>query len=207
MAIVDNQLDSLVRGAAHAVAGRYSRWVDPQDVLQEVWLYALGDGKKHIQTWREKDEMHRVRLALAGVGKQYCEREKATKSGYSFGDVAWYDPVTLADLVPLALDPEFDGITGESGDQSGRRRQTNGSEGGTLLAMIADTRKALGKVGPSMDEADYDPTTENGMANLTVLADFLGGEFPDSPGYRRGRRKVQSNAAAQVEIRRGGGDW
>lgn len=206
MAIVDNQIDSYVRHAAKLISGRYSRWVDQEDVLQEVWLYALGDGAKHIQTWREKNEMHRVRLALAGAAKQFCEQEKAQKSGYHFEDVAWYSPEILADLVPLALDPHYDGITGETGDQSSRRKQTDGREGGTLMAMIADTRKALEKVGDSLDPADYVLETEEGTERLVNLADFLGGEFPNSPGYQRGKRKVMSNAAAQVEIRRGAGE-
>jgi hypothetical protein len=198
--------DAAVESAARTQARIYRRWVELEDVRQELWMYALGDGKRHINKWIVDDEIHRVILALLGAAKQYCETEKATKSGYHFEDIAWYAPEALADLIPFALDPEFDGITGDTSDQSGIRKQTDGREGGTILAMIADTRRGLQKMGRYWQVEDFDPLSESGMQNLVTLADHLGGEFPNSPGYQRGRRRVLSNAAAAVEIRRGSGE-
>lgn len=183
---------------AAQVASRYQQFVDRGDVEQELHLYAVGPGKKHLDKLVADGDEFRIQRALFGAAKQFCEREKAAQSGYSFEDVAWYSPLKLADLIPLALDPKWDGLTGE-GDESAAYGSTDGREGGTLLAMVADVRRVVFRPGgylPKTADA-YDPETELGLENLERLADLLGGDYPEAPGYGRGRRAI-SNAAARA---------
>lgn len=183
-----------VAGKTHA---RFTRFTSLDDVTQEVRLYILGEGRPHLEKMltAEGGEFRAMR-ALYGVARQFCEREKAVKSGYSFEDVAWYSPTKLVDLIPLALNTRWDGITGE-GDETASFGSTDGREGGTLLAMVADIRRALGSSGGAWKVTDFDPETEYGQFNLEWLADRLGGEWPEAPGYGRGRRAI-SNAAARA---------
>lgn len=198
-----NRITDEIAYVVNRVYPKFSRFVDKNDLHQELYLYALDRGAKHIERWREKGEKHRIYLALFGAARQYCEREKALQSGYDFDDIAWYSPEKLRDLIPLATDPNFDGITGEAEDANTEgSRQVAGREGGTLLAMIADIRTAL-RACPQARHV-VESTSEDSdefEAALIVLADFLGGEFPESPAYARGRRQVLSNAAAQALTR------
>lgn len=189
---IDNEITHTARHAA----ARYAGFADADDFRQEMHLYRLTAGKKHIEKWLRDGDYYRVRKALHGVVKRYGEEQKALASGYSYSDIAWYSPEKLADLVPLALDSQWDGLTGESGDGE-RRGKTDGREGGTLLAMIADVRSVLP---PDVLPGDYDPLTEAGLERLRVLSERLGGESPSdaAPGYRR---RAMSNSQAQARTR------
>ena len=182
-------VDLKINVIANRTAKTYPTWTTPNDIRQELHLYIRDGGKKHIQKAIENGDHYRVDKLLYGAAKRYAETEKAARSGYSFEDVAWYSPEKLADLVPLAVDPGWDGLTGE-GDETSGRGSVDGREGGTLLAMIADIRRFV----PAGDSRSFDPLTEAGLANLCWLAERLGGEFPESPGYGRGRRAVNTRS-------------
>jgi hypothetical protein len=190
-------IDDAARHAVNTTYPRFADYTDRADVEQEVRLYVLGDGAKHIAKWVADDEKFRITRALCGVARQYCEREKAARSGYSFDDIAWYSPEKLAELVPLALSAQFDGLTGDT-DQSSAYGSTDGAEGGTLLAMIADVRRALGQANDWANASDFDPETDVGLERLTALADRLGGEFPGAPSYRHGRRAMSNSRAISL---------
>lgn len=192
-------IEDRIPQVAAQTAAKYSRYVDREDVEQELRFYALGDGKRALEKFTESGDEFRVQRALYGAARQYAEREKAAKSGYSFDDVAWYSPLKLADLIPLALDGGWDGLVGE-GEENSAYGSTDGKEGGTLLAMVADVRIPLYRSGVRWQPSDFDPSTDDGLKNLEWLADQLGGEFPEAPGYRRGHRKAMSNAASQAAL-------
>lgn len=177
---------------------KYGAWVDRDDVASEVRLYYMTQGRQ-LRKWYDGGEHFRVYRALFGCGKQYAEREKAEQSGYRFEDLAWYSPARLADLVPLALNPGWDGLVGEQHEAGMPKQRSVDSEGGTLLAMVCDIRRVL--KGKKMSASDFDPTTETGQQGLRRLCELLGGEFPKAPGYQP-RRKVLSNqqAIAKAEV-------
>lgn len=193
-------LENAIAFAAGNTAPRYRGYTTPEELRQQLWLYVLGDGEKHINRCVEDADEFGLNRILFGVAKRYAETEKAQKSGYHFSDVAWYSPEKLADLIPLALDPEWDGLTGAGPeDEQEVRSGGTGREGGTLLAMIADVRRVLPRFAAV---EDFDPTDEDGLARLVALSDRLGGEFPESPGWGRGRR-ASSNGAAVAATRQG----
>lgn len=164
---------------------RYAQYVDKDDLLSEIHVYMFGDGRRHIAKWSQdpEDGEYRVKRALYAVAKLYCENEKAARCGYHPDDVAWYSPGNLVDLIPLATDPEFDGH--HAGDDGEGRGKGPANEGGNLLAMVMDVRRAVARVGTDPDQ----------------VAEFLGGDYPSAPGYHRRRRRAISNAHAQVLTR------
>lgn len=177
----------------------YQRWVTRDDLKQELVLYHL-DNKRMFAKWIEEKEQFRLMRALHGAAKQYAEREKAAQSGYEYGDIAWYDPVKLELLIPLALDPTWDGLTGEEEELGMPAAKSVSNEGGTLLAMVCDVRRAIADMHFSV--GFFDSSTEHGQANLEWLCMKLGGEYPEAPGYsprRNQRRRAQSTAAALYE--------
>src|SRR6059058_3826024 len=92
----------LVSYTTAQVTMRYRRWVDRDDLTQELNLYLLGEGRREAKRAKTVGQMNRL---LRGVAVQFAEREKAVKSGYSPDDVAWYSKELLEDvLIPLALD-------------------------------------------------------------------------------------------------------
>jgi hypothetical protein len=173
-------IDKAIGFVAATKHRRYRQWTEREDITQELWVYALSGGKPHFDRWFATGDTHRVLLALHGAAKRYCEREKAYKSGYDPEDVEWYEPESVAALVPLALDPLFDGRVEEESPDTPRRR-SDLSEGGTLVAMVVDVRKAIAATGVT---GSYDPNDVVGKRNLEALAAWLGWR-PYTPGYER----------------------
>lgn len=189
----DVELLKMVSHVAKAGAARYADWVDHSDVYQDLWIYAFTSNRKQLLKWQLAGEKFRLMRALFGAVKQYAETEKAAQSGYEFADVAWYSPDKLADLIPLALNREWDGMTGDEAEEGMPESQTLGREGGNLLAMVCDIRRVIDK--EPARYGGWEKDTANGDANLEWLADRLGGEFPEAPGYSRGRSKALRQAA------------
>ena len=190
-----DELAKLLAQTQRETADWYTDYVDPGDTAGEQALYAV-ENERMLQKWIDRGEPHRVTLALRAVAKRYGETEKAHQSGYELGDVAWYSPLGLESLVPLALDPEWDGLTGEAEDSDLPHQSGPASEGGTLLAMVMDIRRVFHLHGHR--HGSWDADTETGLANLEWVADKLGGDYPSAPGYSRGRREVMSNQRAQA---------
>lgn len=177
-------IEDLVISLSRASAARYAGFVTFEDVQQVLQLFIL-ENATQVARWYRNSGFHRVALALRGAAKRYCETEKASASGYSFDDVAWYDPTMLEDLIPLALDERWDGTSPSSeDDDSLPRSKRDAAVGGTLLAMVMDVRRAIWRVGSSP----------------TAVAEFLGGDYPGSKSQLKTPRRVLSNAAAAAAI-------
>lgn len=188
-------MDELVDDALHKISHvfnetwkKYGEFVEREDLRQELRTYYLSNLKK-FERWRTEEEGGEFRLlrALFGAAKQYCEREKAEKSGYDFDDIHWYDPALLANLMPMALNSKWDGLSGEDADPGQPRGKTVASEGASLLSMVCDIRRVL--KGRKYSVTDFDPDTDTGQARLEWLCEKLGGQFPSAPDYVPGRRK------------------
>lgn len=199
-------VDDVIEYVARRAGQKYRGWVQQEDIVSELRVYALGEGARRLAKWAAARESRRVYLALFGVAAQFCEAEKATRSGYHPDDVAWYSPGRVATLVPLAMDPMFDGMTKADTEMDDTIKSRGfGPEGGNLLVQVFDVRAAL-KARPAarhtLTFADKD--SDEYTSAVEALSEYLGGDYPDAPGYRRGRRRVMSNAAAQQETQ---GDW
>lgn len=200
MAAVNADIPDQIVHVAKSTAKRFTGFVTQEDVVQELHLYVLSN-ERQFQKWYADDEKFRIIRALFAAARQYAEREKAAQSGYDFTDVAWYDPVNLASLVPLALNPRWEGLSGDSDDSGMPQGKAVLGESGTLLAMVCDIRRALKK--SKFTATDFDPATDAGSANLDWLCGRLGGSYPYAEGYHP-RRKAVSNAKAIAETQQAG---
>lgn len=181
---------------ADTVHSRFAEYCDVEDLQAEIVAWSLTrKGSEQITTLSEAADDDGIFKLMQNVALQYAHQERAAKTGYDFEDLSWYSPSKIADLIDLARNPEFDGISGESDDENSGRGQVIAKEGGNLLAMVLDVRRAISNCG----QPYLDPETGEYDDNyLEQLSDFLGGEFPGAPGYRRGKRRAMSNAAAQA---------
>ena len=181
-----NTLAERISGTAAQTAKQYGAYVTTTTVAYELINWADGRGEKHLKALTDAGDDAGINQLLEDVARRYAEGVKARSSGYSPDDVAYYSLARLADIVPLALDKEWDGLTGET--DSGGRGSGDAREGGVLLAMVVDVRRALGGAVDWATPADFDPESEEGLGRLRVLQDRLGGGRPVTPGYR-GRNK------------------
>lgn len=195
----DVEILKIISHVADRTSKKFADFVVRDDVYAEIYLYYL-DNQRRMERWRDEGEKFRLFRALYGAGRKYAETEKAQQSGYEFSDIAWYEPVQLWRLLPLALNAEWDGLTGDDGEVNDGGSQPTGSEGGTLLAMVCDIRRVLR--GKKMMLDDFNPEKDGGQENLEWLGRLLGGEYPSAPGYVPGRRKALSNAQAIAQTER-----
>jgi DNA-directed RNA polymerase specialized sigma24 family protein len=93
--------------AAHAnvaiIAGqmykRWRRWVEIEDLTQELWLEYYRDTREATQ-----DQLDN---RLYNAGRRYCRAEKARQCGYEPDDEAYYSTRVIRELLPdvVADDP------------------------------------------------------------------------------------------------------
>lgn len=110
----------------------------------------------------EPQQVYKVRRELEDAARTYCERAKAFSSGYSVDDVYWYSAGQVDELKPMAMNPQWK-PTDETPEQDGKpRRSKPAREGGDLLAMVMDVRRAGAAVGWDTNR----------------IVDYLGGKRP-----------------------------
>lgn len=150
------EIYDIVSSVVKAIFPFYGKYVEFEDISQDIWLYRLGAGKKTIDRYAAAGNGKAIAATFRSVARRYCEIEKAARSGYEYRDVAWYTPSQVEDLLPLALDPGWDAIDAAAGDGGDK------AEYGTLLAMVMDVRRAISA----------------GWVSAQGISKFLGGEKP-----------------------------
>lgn len=149
---------------AYGTYRQYRDFVSPHEVLRVV-LAHIADNHRAIEKWLAKSPQRtrQIERLITDAARAYCERVKAERSGYSIDDVYWYSPGVVDELKPMARnrawkpsDETFESDGGES------RRSKPAREGGDLLAMVMDVRRAAAAVG----------------WNTSAIVDYLGGRKP-----------------------------
>lgn len=190
-------LPAVASYVAGKVSRRYVRYgITRDDVLSEINVYLYSHVAK-VRGWlyAKPSRTTRIFRQFHDVAVSYAEKEKAARVGYDPDDVAWYSPALVEALMPLALDDTFTGqVQTEDDGTKGRRGRKPANEGGDLLAMVMDVRRALDGEGlegyfQTHTADDY----ELWDARIAQLVDFLGGTR-----VTIGRRKVLTNSAAQA---------
>lgn len=193
--------------AARTVAYKYARWgVSVDDCKSEILTWYYSDkGQKNITRWLSNDPQQttRIRYTFTDLARRYAEAEKAQRLGYDPEDVQWYSASLVEALLPLALDPTFDGTGSLDYDQPenrsrGSRSKKDPAENNDLLAMVVDVRRALDGLGDWVREGvcDSEPGVPLHDSAVEAIVAFLGEPRPFT-----GRRSVKSNAQAQAETR------
>jgi len=138
------------------IARRYRGWVELPDVKQECFVWALGRNEQFSEWLNEPDPESRVinekRIAwqMRRVAERYARREKAAKSGYQTGDESFYETTTVAQLLPFVITAVITGGVLEQAQEminDGQpKKKSVPSEGGNLLAILIDIKKAYLKL-------------------------------------------------------------
>ena len=195
-------LDDLVPSVVTTIHRRFRAYTERGDLLQEAWAFVLtradnfnqllSDENEVQRKWNEKRVAWQIRRCL----ERYARKEKATKSGYHLNDEAYYDTVTISQLLPFVIKSVISDTALEQSqiliNDGTPRKPSAPAEGGNLLAMLVDIKKAYEK----LEKPDQEILRLRYHDNLTLqlISEYL--ECAISTADRRctqALRKLQNN--------------
>ena len=195
-------LDDLVPSVVTTIHRRFRAYTERGDLLQEAWAFVLSraenfnellsDENEVQRKWNEKRVAWQIRRCL----ERYARKEKASKSGYHLNDEAYYDTVTISQLLPFVIKSVISDTALEQSqilvNDGTPRKPSAPAEGGNLLAMLVDIKKAYEK----LDKQDHDILRLRYHDNLTLqlISEYL--ECAISTADRKctqALRKLQNN--------------
>lgn len=199
-------LDDLVPSVVTTIHRRFRAYTERSDLLQEAWAFVLSradhfnevlsDENEIQRKWNEKKVAWQIRRTL----ERYARKEKASKSGYQINDEAYYDTITIAQLLPFVIKSFMSDTALEQSqilvNDGTPRKPSAPAEGGNLLAMLVDIKKAYEK----LEKEDQEILRLRYHDNLTLqlIAEFL--ECAISTADRRcnqALRKLQGNIGGE----------
>lgn len=149
-------IHDLAPSVARIIYRRYHNYVDRNDVLQECYLWAMGRANQFDEMLNEQNLLQRVinekKIAwqMKRVAERYARKEKAAKSGYQFGDEIFYETTTISQLLPHIIASIVDETVLEQAqnliNDGTPRKPSVPAEGGNLLAILIDIKKAYLKL-------------------------------------------------------------
>ena len=174
-------LDDLVPSVVTTIHRRFRQYTERGDLLQEAWAFVLtradhfnevlSDENEVQRKWNEKKVAWQIRRCL----ERYARKEKASKSGYHLNDEAYYDTVTIAQLLPFVIKSVISDTALEQSqvlvNDGTPRKPSAPAEGGNLLAMLVDIKKAYEK----LEKYDQDILRLRYHDNLTLqlISEYL----------------------------------
>jgi RNA polymerase sigma factor (sigma-70 family) len=195
-------LDDLVPSVVTTIHRRFRAYTERSDLLQEAWAFVLtraenfnellSDENEVQRKWNEKRVAWQIRRCL----ERYARKEKASKSGYHLNDEAYYDTVTISQLLPFVIKSVISDTALEQSqilvNDGTPRKPSAPAEGGNLLAMLVDIKKAYEK----LEKQDQEILRLRYHDNLTLqlISEYL--ECAISTADRRctqALRKLQNN--------------
>jgi len=149
-------LDDIIPSVVLTIYRRYRQWVEKPDLTQEAWAFTLSRAEQFNETltnesdtkqkWNEKKVAWQIRRNL----ERYARKEKAAKSGYKINDEAYYDTVTIAQLLPFVIKAVILDTSLEQSqvmvNDGTPKKPSAPAEGGNLLAMLVDIKKGYEKL-------------------------------------------------------------
>ena len=196
----------IVTSVAHSIHRRYRQFVERDDVKQEcfAWYYSRSEHFNSLLSVENPLERVVNEKRMAWQMRRHCERyarkEKANKSGYKIGDETFYDSVVLGQLLPHVIASVVDNTVLEAAqnliNDGQPKKQAAPAEGGNLLAILIDIKKAYLK----LDIVDKDLLIKRYHENLTLqeLAEYL--SCATSTAERRctnALRRLQNNLGGE----------
>lgn len=182
MSEIHPSVPDIVASVANSIYRRYRQFVERDDIKQEcyTWYYSRVE---HFNTLLSaENSVERVvnekRMAwqMRRHCERYCRKEKAAKSGYKIGDESFYDTVTIAQLLPYVIASIINDTVLEAAqnliNDGQPRKPAAPAEGGTLLAILIDIKKAYLR----LDVADKDLLIKRYHEDLTLeeMGEYLG---------------------------------
>jgi len=199
-------LDDLVPSVVTTIYRRFRAYTERGDLLQEAWAFVLSRAEHFNEVLSEENEVQRkwnekkIAWQMRRALERYARKEKASKSGYQLNDEAYYDTVTIAQLLPFVIKSFISETALEQSqiliNDGTPRRPSAPAEGGNLLAMLVDIKKAYEK----LDKYDQDILRLRYHDNLTlqIISEYL--ECAISTVDRRctqALRKLQNNIGGE----------
>ncbi len=199
-------LDDLVPSVVTTIYRRFRAYTERGDLLQEAWAFVLSRAEHFNEVLSEENEVQRkwnekkIAWQMRRALERYARKEKASKSGYQLNDEAYYDTVTIAQLLPFVIKSFISETALEQSqiliNDGTPRRPSAPAEGGNLLAMLVDIKKAYEK----LDKYDQDILRLRYHDNLTlqIISEYL--ECAVSTVDRRctqALRKLQNNIGGE----------
>lgn len=145
-------LQDIIPSVVTVIFRRYRNFVERADLLQEAWAFCAQRGDRFTEQLAEPNEElrkaneKRVGYQIKRHLERYCRKEKAHKSGYNIQDEAYYETVTIAQLLPYVIASVVNETALEQAqnliNDGQPRKPAAPAEGGTLLAILIDIKKA-----------------------------------------------------------------
>jgi RNA polymerase sigma factor (sigma-70 family) len=149
-------LYELVPSVSYVISRKFKGWVDQDDIKQECYLWAIGRGEQFNELLNEpnfyKREQNEKRIAfqMKRMAERFARKQKANKAGYKTSDEVFYDTTLIAQLIPPVISSVVDGTVLEQAQEminDGQpRKQAAPAEGGNLLAILIDMKRAYLKL-------------------------------------------------------------
>ena len=149
-------LYELVPSVSYVIFRKFKGWVDQDDIKQECYLWAIGRGEQFNELLNEpefhKREQNEKRIAfqMRRMAERFARKQKANKAGYKTSDEVFYDTTLIAQLIPPVISSVVDGTVLEQAQEminDGQpRKQAAPAEGGNLLAILIDMKRAYLKL-------------------------------------------------------------
>lgn len=199
-------LDDLIPSVVNVVFRRYKAFVERKDLSQEAYAFVTQRGDRFTEQLNEvNDELRRINERRVAYQikrhlERYCRKEKAHKSGYTVQDEAFYETVTIAQLLPYVIASVVNETALEQAqnliNDGQPRKPAAPAEGGTLLAILVDIKKAYELL--QQEEKDILRLRYHENHTLQMLGQYL--ECSTSTAERRANgalRKLQDNLGGQ----------
>jgi len=199
-------LDDLVPSVVAVTYRRFRSYTEKSDLLQEAWAFVLSradhfnellsDESEIQRKWNEKKVAWQIHRHL----ERYSRKEKANRSGYQINDEVFYDTVLIAQLLPYVINAIASNTALEQAQNlinDGQPRKPSApAEGGNLLAILIDIKKAYEKL--EKEEQHILTLRYHESQTLQVIAQYL--ECAVSTAERRcnnALRKLQNNIGGE----------
>lgn len=174
-------LEQIVPSVVTTILRRYRAYVEKGDLTQEAWAFVLSKAEQFNeslstdnevqQKWNEKKIAWQIRRNL----ERYARKEKAAKSGYQINDEAYYDTITISQLLPFVIKSHIHSTALEQSqvliNDGTPRKSPAPAEGGNLLAMLVDIKKAYEKLGK--EDQDILRLRYHENHTLQLIAEYL----------------------------------
>ena len=195
-------LQDIIPSVVTVVFRRYRTFVERPDLLQEAYAFCAGRGARFTEQLDEPNEElrkaneKRIGYQIKRHLERYCRKEKAHKSGYTTQDEAFYETVTISQLLPYVIASVINDTALEQAqnliNDGQPRKPAAPAEGGTLLAILVDIKKAYEML--EQDDKDILRLRYHENHTLQMLGQYL--ECSISTAERRSNgalRKLQNN--------------
>lgn len=214
-----DEINDLLNPAAQNVARMFTPYASADDILSDLWIYAL-ENQAYIEKCindTEESGLKKLRTAISTQARKAGQKYKAQACGYSVDDVMRYSAKALEALLPDVFDHEDWQSFGQRGDGQPTAK-TPAHMTGDRAAELVDISLAL----HAIKERSYNvlvwrykynltqeaiavelDITRRGVgkaveAALKALQKQLGPKIQDDPASLSdgpGTRRVMSNAA------------